>query len=123
MPAPSVQLSQAVVGTITAPVSTGAGAYLSAAFDLIDYDGVVAVTFNAGALTGSITVPAITQSDTSGGTYSALATDGAFEVTAATVSTVTFSASTAKRFIKFGHTVTTGPILQSITITGFKKYR
>ena len=124
MPAPSVQLTQAVETSVVASVSTGNGAFLSPAVDLIDYEGVVRVVLNTGTIAaGSITVPVLTQSDASGGTYVALATNGAFSASAATVSAVTFNASESLRFIKFSSTVTTGPVLWSVTVVGFKKYR
>jgi len=117
-------MAQSLITNVVSSISTGAGAFLSAAVDLIDYEGVVEVIQNFGALTGSTTVPVLTQSDTSGGTYSALDTGAtAFGVAANAVTSVKFNASEAKRFIKYGCTITTGPILMSITVVGFKKYR
>jgi hypothetical protein len=116
-------MAQAVETVVLASVSTGAGAFLSAAVDLLDYEGIVRVTQNLGLITGSISIPVLTQSDTSGGTYVALTTDGAFGVAQSLATSVTFDASSAKRFIKYSTTVTTGPILWGITAVGFKKYR
>lgn len=123
MPAPSVQLSQSVPVVVVAAVSQGAGALLSAAVDLLDYEGVVEVVQSLGTITGSISVPVLTESDTSGGTYTARATEGAFGITASALTKVQFSASEAKRFIKYSTTVTTGPAAMSVVLSGFKKYR
>jgi hypothetical protein len=123
-PAASVQQAQSLLTTVVHSVSTGAGAFLSGAVDLLDYEGLVEVIQDFGALTGSTTVPVLTQSDTSGGTYVALDTGAtAFGVAANAVTSVKFSASESKRFIKYGCTITTGPILMSVTVVGFKKYR
>lgn len=122
MPSPSVQLAQAVAVNVITPVSQGAGAYLSAGIDLLDYEGVVQVVQNLGVLVGAYTVPVITQSDTVGGTYSALTTSGAFGTTASALTSVTFNASSSKRFIKYGASVGTSALV-SVNLTGFKKYR
>ena len=123
MPAPGSQMSQSVPVVVVAAVSQGAGALLSAAVDLLEYDGVVEVVQSLGTITGSISIPVLTQSDTSGGTYVALATEGAFGVTASALTKVQFSSSEAKLFIKYSTTVTTGPAAMSVVLSGFKKYR
>jgi hypothetical protein len=123
MPAPSVQMSQSVPVNIVSPVSQGAGAFLSTALDLLDYEGEVEVQQNLGALSGAFTVPLLTASDTSGGTYTNVElTSGAFGTSASALSSVRFNASTAKRFLKYGATVGTSALI-SVTLTGFKKYR
>jgi len=117
-------MAQSLITNVVSSISTGAGAFLSGAVDLQDYEGMVEVIQNFGALTGSTTVPVLTQSETSGGTYVALDTGAtAFGTAANVASSVKFNASEAKRFIKYGCTITTGPILMSVTVVGFKKYR
>lgn len=125
MPAPSVQLSQALNTNVTASVSTGAGAFVSAAVDLQDYEGVVQIILNTGTITGSLSAISVTECATSGGSYTVLTQTpgGAFSVAAATVSSIYIDASAALRFVKFNATVTTGPVLWSVTVVGFKKYR
>ena len=122
MPAPSVQLAQAVVINVITPVSQGAGAFLSSAIDLIDFEGVVVVTQNLGALSGAFTVPIITDSDTSGGTYGTITTSGAFGTTQNAITSVSYNVSEGKRFLKYSATVGTTALI-SVTLTGFKKYR
>lgn len=123
MPAPAVQMSQSVPVNIISPVSQGAGAFLSSAVDIIDYEGEVEVQQNLGALSGAYTVPLLTMSDTSGGTYvNVVLSSGTFGTAQNVLSSVRFNASTAKRFIKYGASVGTSA-LTSISLTGFKKYR
>lgn len=123
MPASGGQLSQNVPANIVSPVSQGSGAFLSAAFDLIDYEGEVEVVQSLGALSGAYTVPLITESDTSGGAYTNVAlSSGAFGTSASALSSVRFNASSAKRFIKYGATVGTLALV-SVTLNGLKKYR
>jgi len=123
MPSPSVQLAQAVPVNVITPVVKTSGAYLSAAIDLLDYEGEVQVIQNLGALTGAYTVPLLTASDASGGTYSNVAiSNGAFGTTASALTSVTFNASTSKRYLKYGATVGTDAAV-SVVLNGFKKYR
>lgn len=123
MPAQSGVLAQLVTTNVISPVSQGSGAFLSSAIDLIDYEGEVVVTQNLGALSGAYTVPLVQACDTSGGTYADIAlSNGAFGTTQNAVSSVTFNASTAKRYMKYGASVGTTALV-SVTISGFKKYR
>jgi hypothetical protein len=124
MPAPSVQMSQGVPINIITPVSQGAGAFLSSAIDLIDYEGVMEFQQNLGAITGSISLNKLTHCDTSGGTYTDVDQGSqAFGTTASALSSVKVNVSEMKRFLKYAANVTTGPVLISVTATGFKKYR
>lgn len=120
---PAQAASGLVTLNVVTPVSQGAGAFLSSAIDLLDYEGEVEVTQNLGALSGAFTVPKVTASDTSGGTYSDVTySSGAFGTTQNAISAVKFSASESKRFIKYGATVGTSALI-SVTVTGVKKYR
>lgn len=121
MPASVVQLSQNAPANIISPVSQGAGAFLSSAFDAIGYEGTLEVVQNLGALSGAYTVPLLTESDTSGGTYTNVAiASGSFGTTQNALSSVKFTLN--KRFLKYGATVGTTALV-SITLNGFKKYR
>ena len=123
MPAPGVQMSQSVPVNIVSPASQGAGAFLSSAVDLLEYDGEVEVQQNLGALSGAFTVPLLTCSDTSGGTYTNVTlTSGAFGTAQNVLSSVRFNAGTCKRFLKYGMNAGTSAVI-SVTLTGFKKYR
>ena len=122
MPSPSIQMSQAVAINVITPVVQGSGAFLSAAIDLIDFEGVVIVTQNLGALSGAFTVPILTDSDTSGGTYGTIATSGALGTTASAITSVAYNVSEGKRFLKYSATVGTTAAI-SVTLHGFKKYR
>ena len=123
MPSAMNQMSQAATINIITPVSQGAGAFLSSAIDLLDYEGVAEFVQNLGVLSGAFTVPKLTHSDTSGGTYTDVDQGGqAFGTTASLLTSVKVNVSELKRFVKYGATVGTSALI-SVTMSGFKKYR
>ncbi|OGS01538.1 MAG: hypothetical protein A2V88_02620 [Elusimicrobia bacterium RBG_16_66_12] len=116
-------MSQAVPINVVTPVSQGAGAFLSSAIDISAYEGIVTLEQNLGALSGAFTVPKVTTCETSGGTYTDVTVvAGALGTTQNALTAITFDASQAKKFIKYGATVGTSALI-SVTLSGFKKYR
>jgi hypothetical protein len=99
----------------------------STAIDLVDYEGDIAVILCAEAGGASITyLGKLTESDTSGGTYTDV-TGGAFTVTAAntaSVQKIAVHSDNMKRFIKAVVTVAGGTGAGAVTIVGLgsKKY-
>ncbi len=99
----------------------------STAIDLVDYEGDIAVVLCAEAGGASITyLGKLTESDTSGGTYTDV-TGGAFTVTAAntaSVQKIAVNSDNMKRFIKAVVTVAGGTGAGAVTIVGLgsKKY-
>jgi hypothetical protein len=97
------------------------------AIDLVDYEGDIAVILCAEAGGASITyLGKLTESDTSGGTYTDV-TGGAFTVTAAntaSVQKIAVNSDNMKRFIKAVVTVAGGTGAGAVTIVGLgsKKY-
>ena len=103
--------------------ATGTGS----AVDLVDYEGDLAVVLDAEAGGASITYAVkLTESDTSGGTYTDVA-DGAFTTTTANtalVEKISVNTDSMKRFIKASVTVAggTGTGAVSVVALGSKKY-
>jgi hypothetical protein len=99
----------------------------STAIDLVDYEGDIAVILCAEAGGASITyLGKLTESDTSGGSYTDV-TGGAFTVTAAntaSVQKIAVNSDNMKRFIKAVVTVAGGTGAGAVTIVGLgsKKY-
>jgi hypothetical protein len=99
----------------------------STAIDLVDYEGDIAVILCAEAGGASITyLGKLTESDTSGGTYTDV-TGGAFTITTAntaSVQKIAVNSDNTKRFIKAVVTVAGGTGAGAVTIVGLgsKKY-
>lgn len=103
--------------------ATGTGS----AVDLVDYEGDIAVVLDAEAGGASITYAVkLTESDTSGGSYSDV-TGGAFTTTTANtalVEKISVNTDGMKRFVKVSVTVAggTGAGAVSVVALGSKKY-
>ena len=103
--------------------ATGTGS----AVDLVDYEGDLAVVLDAEAGGASITYAVkLTESDTSGGTYTDV-TGGAFTTTTANtalVEKISVNTDGMKRFVKASVTVAggTGTGAVSVVALGSKKY-
>ena len=103
--------------------ATGAGS----AVDLLDYEGDIAVILDAEAGGAGITYAVkLTESDTSGGTYTDV-TGGAFTTTTANtalVEKISVNTDGMKRFVKASVTVAggTGAGAVSVVALGSKKY-
>lgn len=103
--------------------ATGTGS----AVDLVDYEGDLAVVLDAEAGGASITYAVkLTESDTSGGSYSDV-TGGAFTTTSANtalVEKISVNTDTMKRYVKVSVTVAggTGAGAVSVVALGSKKY-
>lgn len=103
--------------------ATGTGS----AVDLLDYEGDIAVILDAEAGGASITYAVkLTESDTSGGSYSDV-TGGAFTTTdanTALVEKISVNTDGMKRFVKVSVTVAggTGAGAVSVVALGSKKY-
>ena len=103
--------------------ATGTGS----AVDLVDYEGDIACILDAEAGGASITYAVkLTESATSGGTYTDV-TDGAFTTTTANtalVEKISVSTDTMKRYIKISVTVTGGTSAGAVSVValGSKKY-
>ena len=99
----------------------------STAIDLVDYEGDIAVILCAEAGGASITyLGKLTESDTSGGTYTDV-TGGAFTITTAntaSVQKISVNSNDMKRFIKAVVTVGGGTGAGAVAIVGLgsKKY-
>jgi len=97
------------------------------AIDLVDYEGDLAVVLDAEAGGASITYAVkLTESDTSGGTYTDV-TDGAFTTTTANtalVEKISVNTDGMKRYVKADVTVAggTGAGAVSVVALGSKKY-
>jgi hypothetical protein len=103
--------------------ATGTGS----AVDLVDYEGDIAVVLDAEAGGASITYAVkLTESDTSGGSYSDV-TGGAFTTTSANtalVEKISVDTDGMKRYVKVSVTVAggTGAGAVSVVALGSKKY-
>jgi len=103
--------------------ATGTGS----AVDLVDYEGDLAVVLDAEAGGGSVTYAVkLTESDTSGGSYTDVS-GGAFTTTdanTALVEKISVNTNAMKRYIKVSVTVTvgTGAGAVSVLALGSKKY-
>jgi hypothetical protein len=103
--------------------ATGTGS----AVDLVDYEGDLAVVLDAEAGGGSVTYAVkLTESDTSGGSYTDVS-GGAFTTTGANtalVEKISVNTNVMKRFIKVSVTVAggTGAGAVSVLALGSKKY-
>jgi len=103
--------------------ATGTGS----AVDLVDYEGDIAVVLDAEAGGASITYAVkLTESDTSGGSYSDV-TGGAFTTTSANtalVEKISVNTDGMKRYVKVSVTVAggTGAGAVSVVALGSKKY-
>lgn len=103
--------------------ATGTGS----AVDLVDYEGDIAVLLDAEAGGAGVTYAVkLTESDTSGGSYTDV-TGGAFTTTAANTASVQklrLNSDAVKRFIKVSITVAggTGAGAVSVVALGSKKY-
>jgi hypothetical protein len=97
------------------------------AIDLVDYEGDLAVVLDAEAGGASITYAVkLTESDTSGGTYTDV-TNGAFTTTTANtalVEKISVNTDSMKRYVKADVTVAggTGAGAVSVVALGSKKY-
>jgi len=103
--------------------ATGTGS----AVDLVDYEGDIAVVLDAEAGGASITYAVkLTESDTSGGSYSDV-TGGAFTTTdanTALVEKISVNTNGMKRFVKVSVTVAGGSGAGAVSVValGSKKY-
>jgi hypothetical protein len=99
----------------------------STAIDLVDYEGDIAVILCAEAGSSGVTyLGKLTESDTSGGTYTDV-TGGAFTITTAntaSVQKISVNSNDMKRFIKAVVTVAGGTGAGAVAIVGLgsKKY-
>lgn len=121
----TVGLSRASGAVLHPSVSQGAGAFVSATgVDLQGYEGVVTAVIVTGAITGSVSLQRLQDSDAIAGTYA----DIPGQVAPADISTanqIRFIAQdvrSCRRFMKFAATVTTGPVLIGVALVGYKKY-
>jgi len=120
----TVGLVRITPAVIHPSVSQGAGAFLSTTgVDLQGYEGVVQAVVTTGAVTGSMSLVRLLDCDTVAGTYVDIAGATAADVTTANqVRQIPVDVRSIRRFLKYGATVTTGPILIGVTLIGFKKY-
>ena len=120
----SPQMAVASSSSIVSPVSQGAGTLNATGVDILDYEGVVEFVQNLGAITGSIGTNKLQHSDTQGGTYTDVDQGGqTLGTTANAISSVKINVSEIKRWVRYTAVITTGPVLLSVTLAGFKKYR
>ena len=110
-------ISQSAANTAAASSS---GTYL----DVRKYEGDLSFIFNVGAITGSVAPDIQDATDTAGtGTASVVPIEGAYtNLTANTIRVYTIPAGAVRGFIRVINTVTTGPVLISVTMMGHPKY-
>src|SRR5262249_24496274 len=124
------QLSDASLVTVLASVSAAnTAAATSAGVDLTTWEGIVYVTANVGAITGSFSALKV-QGSVDNSVWNDLSSGGTMLSGSATANTsyglpvdarnVRTSAGLC-RYLRFIGTVTTGPVLVSVTLSGFKK--
>lgn len=99
----------------------------SSALDLADYEGNVLVVLDATAQGSGITnALKITESDTSGGSYTDVSGGGFTSVVnAASKQTLVLNSDKLKRFVKLSKTITggTGTGYVAVSVIGNKKYQ
>jgi hypothetical protein len=114
-----------VLNVLPSDVVTATG--VGSAIDLLDYEGDIAVSLDAEAGGGSVTYAVkLTESDTSGGTYTDVS-GGGFTTSganAAVTEKISINTDSIKRFIKASVTVAggTGAGAVSVVAFGSKKY-
>ena len=114
-----------VLNVLPSDVVTATG--VGSAIDLLDYEGDIAVSLDAEAGGGSVTYAVkLTESDTSGGTYTDVS-GGGFTTSganAAVTEKISVNTDSIKRFIKASVTVAggTGAGAVSVVAFGSKKY-
>ena len=126
MPAILRSVVQWVAARITVATARTAS-YSGTAFDTLDYDGSAKVLIDVGAVTG--TSPTcdlkLTESDTSGGTYTDISGATAAQITATALKEINFDVGASKRFIKVAGTIagTTPSFTIAELFCGVKKYQ
>ncbi len=114
-----------VLNVLPSDVVTATG--VGSAIDLLDYEGDIAVSLDAEAGGGSVTYAVkLTESDTSGGTYTDVS-GGGFTTSganAAVTEKISINTDSIKRFIKASVTVAGGTGAGAISVIAFgsKKY-
>lgn len=109
------------------PTAVTASSAAGSALDLSDYEGPVTIVLDAAAMGASVTLAAkITESDTSGGSYTDVV-GGGFTTTAANTASrqsLVLNSDSLKKFIKIDKTIAggTGTGSLSVSVIGFKKY-
>lgn len=108
-----------ILGLLRSDVVTATG--LGSAIDLLGYEGDMAVLLDAEAGGGSITYAVkLTESDTSGGTYTDV-TGGGFTTTTANTASlqkIFVNVSNLKRFVKASVTVAGGTGAGAVAVIG-----
>ena len=114
-----------VLNVLPSDVVTATG--VGSAIDLLDYEGDIAVSLDAEAGGGSVTYAVkLTESDTSGGTYTDVS-GGGFTTSganAAVTEKISVNTDSIQRFIKASVTVAGGTGAGAISVVAFgsKKY-
>lgn len=108
-------------------VATLSSSSVGSAVDLVDLEGEVCVFIDVGAGSGDMTLDAkLTECDTSGGSYTDVAS-GAFTqvTTSASQQKLVFNSDSLKRYVKISYTLagTTPSFLFSSHLIGVKKYK
>jgi UDP-N-acetylmuramyl tripeptide synthase len=125
MPAILRSVVQWVAARITVATARTA-TYSGTAFDTLDYDGSAKVILDVGAVTGTVTQCdfQLTESATSGGTYTNISGATAAGLTSA-VREINFDVGASKQFIKVSATIagTTPSLTIAEIFCGVKKYQ
>src|SRR3990172_9402642 len=126
MPAILKSLVHAITTRMTVATARTAS-YSGTAFDTVDYDGLAKVIMDVGTVSG--TSPTcdfkLTESATSGGTYTDVAGATAAQITATGTREINFEVGATKQFIKVAGTIggTTPSFTVSELFVGVKKYQ
>jgi len=120
----SVALARISTALLHPPVSQGAGAFVSTTgVDLQGFLGNVSAVVSSGAVTGSMSLIRLQDSDILAGTYVDITGATATDITTANQTrAIAVDQRSVRRFLKFAATVTTGPIVVGVTLIGYKTY-
>lgn len=116
-------LARATVVHLHAPISQGAGAFTSTpGVDLSGYEGVVTAVVTTGTITGTLSLIRLQDSADNSVFADITGATAADVTTASQVRTISVDVRAIRRFLRFGATVTTGPVLMGVALVGFRKY-
>ncbi len=122
-----MELLQDLQNKVLKAVATLSASSAGSAVDLVDFEGEIAAFIDVSAGSGNMTLDAkLTECDTSGGSYTDVAS-GAFTqvTTSASQQKLVLNSDKLKRFVKIDYTLagTTPSFLFSSHLVGIKKYK
>jgi cellobiose-specific phosphotransferase system component IIB len=109
------------VAILSAVSAANTAAATSTGVDLIDYEGPIVITQNHGVSTGTLVGKIQDSADNSAFADIVPAVNYASEGTTVGVQQVVIQSKQVRRYIRYLGTVTTGPQVVAVTMTGVKK--